>query len=57
MQSSFAYMDVGKADKAPAISAFTTSLWFGREHDCMDAGGRATQEQLPRSGSFELRNF
>ncbi|EGW20549.1 hypothetical protein Mettu_3695 [Methylobacter tundripaludum SV96] len=29
----------------------------GREHDCMDAGGRATQEQLPRSGSFELRNF
>ncbi|EGW21178.1 hypothetical protein Mettu_4340 [Methylobacter tundripaludum SV96] len=23
-----------------------------REHDCMDAGGRATQEQLPRSGSF-----
>jgi len=24
----------------------------GREHDCMDAGGRATQEQLPRSGSF-----
>ncbi|MCK9620598.1 MAG: hypothetical protein M0R47_08710 [Methylobacter sp.] len=24
----------------------------GREHDCKDAGGRATQEQLPRSGSF-----
>jgi len=24
----------------------------GREHDCTDAGGRATQEQLPRSGSF-----
>jgi len=24
----------------------------GREHDCMNAGGRATQEQLPRSGSF-----
>ena len=23
-----------------------------REHDCMDAGGRAMQEQLPRSGSF-----
>ncbi|PPK74933.1 hypothetical protein B0F87_107176 [Methylobacter tundripaludum] len=23
-----------------------------REHDCMDAGGRATQEQLPRSESF-----
>ncbi len=38
-KASFAYMDVGK----------------GREHDCMDAGGRATQEQLPRSGSFELR--
>ncbi len=32
----FAYRDVGK----------------GREHDCMDVGGRATQEQLPRSGSF-----
>jgi len=24
----------------------------GREHDCMDAGGRAMQKQLPRSGSF-----
>jgi hypothetical protein len=23
-----------------------------RAHDCKDAGGRATQEQLPRSGSF-----
>ena len=22
----------------------------GHAHDCMDAGGRATQEQLPRSG-------
>ncbi len=21
----------------------------GREHDCMDAGGRVTQEQLPRA--------
>jgi len=31
-----AYMDVGKE----------------REHDCRDAGGRAMQEQLPRSGSF-----
>jgi hypothetical protein len=38
-KASFAYMDVGKE----------------REHDCMDAGGRATQEQLPRSGSFELQ--
>jgi hypothetical protein len=25
----------------------------GREHDCRDAGGRAMQEQLPRSGSFQ----
>jgi len=25
-----------------------------REHDCMDAGGRVTQEQLPRSGSFDI---
>ncbi|MDO9048375.1 MAG: hypothetical protein Q7U66_11660 [Methylobacter sp.] len=39
-KASFACMDVGK----------------GREHDCTDAGGRATQEQLPRSGSFELRS-
>jgi hypothetical protein len=28
----------------------------GREHDCMDAGGRATQEQLPRSGSFACQH-
>jgi hypothetical protein len=39
-KASFAYMDVGKE----------------REHDCMDAGGRATQEQLPRSGSFGLQH-
>jgi hypothetical protein len=24
-------------------------------HDCMDAGGRATQEQLPRSGVCQFR--
>ena len=53
---SFAYTDVGKADNSPAISAFNTSMCFGREHDCMDAGGRATQEQLPRSGSFAYRD-
>jgi len=35
----FTYRDVGK----------------GRKHDCMDAGGRATQEQLPRSGSFACK--
>ena len=23
-------------------------------HDCRDAGGRATQEQLPRSGAFQF---
>ena len=23
-------------------------------HDCRDAGGRATQEQLPRSGAFQV---
>jgi len=28
------------------------NLGKGREHDCMDAGGRAMQEQLPRSGSL-----
>ena len=27
-----------------------------REHDCMDAGGSAMQEQLPRSGSFACRD-
>ena len=32
-----AYMDVGK----------------GREHAYRDIGGRAMQEQLPRSGSFD----
>ena len=52
---------VGKADKAPAISAFTTSLWFGRKHDCMDAGGRATHgavaeeaEALPKVQQYLL---
>jgi hypothetical protein len=31
-------------------------MYFECEHDCMDAGGRATQEQLPRSGSFAYRD-
>jgi len=33
---------------------FTAYMEVGErhEHDCMDAGARAMQEQLPRSGSF-----
>jgi hypothetical protein len=29
-----------------------TDVGQGREHAYMDVGSRATQEQLPRSGSF-----
>ena len=37
-EARLAYMNVGKEC----------------EHDCMDAGDRVTQEQLPRSGSFAM---
>ncbi|NOR51467.1 MAG: hypothetical protein GQ470_02505 [Gammaproteobacteria bacterium] len=37
LKTNLAYMEVGK----------------GREHAYRDIGGRAMQEQLPRSGSFD----
>ncbi|MDO9269294.1 MAG: PAS domain S-box protein [Methylobacter sp.] len=38
-QEAFAYRDVSKADKAPAISAFTTSLRFEREPGTVSFAG------------------
>ena len=34
----------------PAVAY--TDVGKGREHDCMDAGGRTNQETESRSGSF-----
>jgi hypothetical protein len=39
--------------KEPGTRFVYRDVGNGREHDCMDAGGRAMPEQLPRSGRFE----
>jgi len=45
-----------KCQRLPRIPpSFIAYMEVGEEceYDCRDAGGRVTQEQLPRSGSFQ----